>query len=52
MYILFLSSLDRSQSIVGTDTYNYDVQKAKLRLIDQCTNLQPEGLLVEVFYRR
>ena len=40
---------DKTLKIVGTDTYNYDVQKARLRLIDQCTNLPSEGLLVEEF---
>ena len=35
--------------IVGTNTYNYDVQKARLRMIDQCANLPSEGLLVEEF---
>jgi len=40
---------DKTLKIVGTDTYNYDVQKARLRLIDQCTNLPSEGLHVEEF---
>lgn len=40
---------DKTLKIVGTDTYNYDVQKARLRLIGQCTNLPSEGLLVEEF---
>ena len=40
---------DKTLRIVGTDTYNYDVQKARLRLIDQCANLPSEGLLVEEF---
>ena len=40
---------DKTLKIVGTDTYNYDVQKARLRLISQCTNLPSEGLLVEEF---
>ena len=40
---------DKTLKIVGTDTYNYDVQKARLRLIDQCANLPSEGLLVEEF---
>ncbi len=40
---------DKTLKIVGTDTYNYDVQKARLRLIDQCTNLPSESLLVEEF---
>jgi len=40
---------DKTLRIVGTDTYNYDVQKARLRLIDQCANLPSEGLFVEEF---
>lgn len=38
---------DKTLEIVGTDTYNYDVEKARLRLISQCANLPSEGLLVE-----
>ena len=41
--------MDKTLEIVGTDTYNYDVQKARLRLISQCTNLPSEGLMVEEF---
>ena len=40
---------DKTLNIVGTNTYNYDVQKARLRLISQCANLPSEGLLVEDF---
>ena len=40
---------DKTLKIVGTDTYNYDVQKARLRLVSQCTNLPSEGLHVEEF---
>lgn len=40
---------DKTLKIVGTDTYNYDIQKARLRLISQCANLPSEGLLVEEF---
>ena len=35
---------DKTLEIVGTDTYNYDRQKAILRLTDRCTNLSSEGL--------
>ena len=38
---------DKTLKIVGTDTYNYDVQTARLKLISQCTNLPSEGLFVE-----
>ena len=46
---LVVGVVDKTLEIVGTDTYNYDVQKARLRLISQCTNLPSEGLLVEDF---
>ena len=35
---------DKTLEIVGTDTYNYDRQKAILRLADRCANLSSEGL--------
>ena len=35
---------DKTLEIVGTDTYNYDRQKAILRLTDKCANLSSEGL--------
>ncbi|MGM9814925.1 MAG: RNA-binding domain-containing protein [Candidatus Aphodosoma sp.] len=40
---------DRTLEIVGTDTYNYDRQKAILRLTDRCANLSSEGLDIEEF---
>lgn len=46
---LVVGVVDKTLEIVGTDTYNYDVQKAKLRMIDQCANLPSEGLWVEEF---
>ena len=46
---LVIGVADKTLDIVGTDTYNYDVQKARLRLTDQCANLPSEGLLVEEF---
>lgn len=30
---------DKTLDIVGTDTYNYDRQKAILRLTERCVNL-------------
>ena len=36
---------DKTLKIVGTDTYNYDKQKAILRLTERCVNLSTEGLL-------
>ena len=35
---------DKTLEIVGTDTYNYDRQKAILRLTERCVNLSTEGL--------
>ena len=35
---------DKTLEVVGTDTYNYDRQKAILRLTDRCANLSSEGL--------
>ena len=35
---------DKTLEIVGTDTYNYDRQKAILRLTYRCANLSSEGL--------
>ncbi|MCI7017451.1 MAG: putative DNA binding domain-containing protein [Prevotella sp.] len=35
---------DKTLEIVGTNTYNYDRQKAILRLTDRCANLSSEGL--------
>ncbi len=35
---------DKTLEIVGTDTYNYDRQKAILRMTDRCANLSSEGL--------
>ena len=46
---LVIGVIDKTLEIVGTDTYNYDVQKARLRLTVQCANLPSEGLLVEEF---
>ncbi|MGN0033521.1 MAG: ATP-binding protein [Candidatus Limimorpha sp.] len=40
---------DKSLEIVGTDTYNYDKEKARHRLTDLCANLPSEGLEVEEF---
>lgn len=46
---LVIGVADETLDIVGTDTYNYDVNKAKLRLTDQCANLPSEGLWIEEF---
>ena len=40
---------DKTLEIVGTDIYNYDRQKAILRLTERCTNLSSEGLDIEAF---
>ena len=46
---LVIGVVDKTLEIVGTDTYNYDLEKARLRLTSQCTNLPSEGLVVEEF---
>ncbi len=40
---------DKTLEIVGTDTYNYDRQKAILRLTERCANLSSEGLDVDEY---
>ena len=40
---------DKTLDIIGTDTYNYDRQKAILRLTERCANLSTEGLDIEEF---
>ena len=40
---------DKTLEIVGTDTYNYDRQKAILRLTERCTKLSSEGLDMEEY---
>ena len=46
---LIIGVVDKTLEIVGTDTYNYDVQKARLRMINLCANLPSEGLAIEEF---
>lgn len=46
---LVIGVKDKTLEIVGTDTYNYDRQKAILRLKERCANLSTEGLDVEKF---
>ena len=40
---------DKTLDIVGTDTYNYDRQKAILRLTERCVNLSTECLDIDEF---
>ena len=40
---------DKTLDIVGTDIYNYDRQKAILRLTERCVNLSTEGLDIDEF---
>ena len=40
---------DKTLDIVGTDTYNYDRQKAILRLTERCVNRSTEGLDIDEF---
>ena len=44
---LVIGVKDKTLEIVGTDTYNYDRQKAMLRLKERCANLSTEGLDIE-----
>ena len=44
---LVIGVQDKTLEIVGTDTYNYDRQKALLRLTERCPNLSSEGLHIE-----
>lgn len=46
---LVIGVQDNSLRIIGTDTYNYNRQKATLRLTERCDNLSTEGLDVEEF---
>ena len=46
---LVIGVVDKTLEIVGIDTYNYDRQKARLRMINLCANLPSEGLAVEEF---
>ncbi len=40
---------DKTLEIVGTDTYNYDRQKAILRVTERCVNLSTESLDIDKF---
>lgn len=46
---LVIGVKDKTLEIVGTDTYNYDRQKALLRLKERCANLSTEKLDIEEF---
>lgn len=46
---LIIGVHDETLKIVGTDTYNYDRQKATLRLAEKCVNLSTEGLSIDEF---
>lgn len=46
---LIIGVKDKTLEIVGTNTYNYDRQKAILRLKERCANLSTEGLDLEEF---
>lgn len=46
---LVLGVVDKTLEIVGTNTYNYSIQQATLRLTDLCANLSSEGLDIEEF---
>ena len=40
---------DETLKIIGIDTYNYDKQKAILRLTERCVNLSTEGLYIDEY---
>lgn len=44
---LVIGVQDKTLEIVGTDTYNYDRQRAILRLTERCANLSTEGLDID-----
>lgn len=46
---LVIGVQDKTLKIIGTDTYNYDRQKAILRLGERCVNLSTERLDIEEF---
>lgn len=46
---LVIGVKDKTLEIVGTDTYNYDRQKAILRLKERCASLSTEGFDIEEF---
>lgn len=46
---LVIGVYDKTLEIIGTDTYNYDRQKAVLRLTERCVNLSAEGLDIDEF---
>ena len=46
---LIIGVQDKTLEIIGTDTYNYDRQKAVLLLAERCVNLSTEGLDIEEF---
>ena len=46
---LVIGVVDKTLEIVGTNTYNYSIQQATLRLTDLCANLSSEGLDIEEF---
>lgn len=46
---LVIGIKDSTLEIVGIDTYNYDQEKVRLRLKDQCANLPIEGVKLTEF---
>ena len=46
---LVIGVVDQTLEIVGTDTYNYDTDVAKLRIKDQCTNVPTDGLTIDEY---
>ena len=46
---LVIGVVDQTLEIVGTDTYNYDTDVAKLRIKDQCANVPTDGLTIDEY---
>ena len=46
---LIIGVVDQTLEIVGTDTYNYDTDVAKLRIKDQCANVPTDGLTIDEY---
>lgn len=44
---LVIGVVDKTLEIVGTDIHNFDIEKARLRLVKECANLPTEGLSIE-----
>lgn len=46
---LVIGVVDETLEIVGTNTYNYNTDVAKLRIKDQCANMPTDGLSIDEY---